>query len=189
MAALSGCNQAGGPRSDQVEQVALLPNKASVAKFAGHVSVDGQPPSRDNGTLFVVLNDPAHPVAGGKASTSCNEQGDFVFTTYLPADGVATGKYVVTFTQFKLDRGQSGGGHGRRLAGPSMSRDYVGPDGLQNLYNDPDKNKDDPKFVVEVAAPGRSDYEFNLEVAGKQPVKAPATYAATRLRTSIAPKL
>jgi hypothetical protein len=189
VSAFSGCNQAGGPRPDQVAQVAQLPNKAIVAKFAGHVSIDGQPPSQDNGTLFVVLNDPAHPVAGGKASTTCDEQGNFAFTTYLPGDGAQTGKYVATFAQLKIDRGQSTGGHGRRMAGPSMSRDYVAPDGLKNLYNDPEKNKDNPSFVVEIAAPGRADYDFNLEVAGKESVKAPGTYAATRLRTSIAPKL
>jgi hypothetical protein len=187
--AFSGCNNGGGARTDQVEQVAQLPNKISVAKFAGHVSVDGQPPSQDNGTLFVVLNDPAHPVAGGKASTSCDEQGNFAFTTYLPGDGAATGKYVVTFTQLKIDQGRGTGGHGRRIAGPSMSRDYGGPDGLKNLFNDPEKNKDDQKFVVEIAAPGRADYDFNLEVDGKESVKAPGTYAATRLKTSISPKL
>jgi hypothetical protein len=35
------------------------------------------------------------------------------------------------------------------------------------LYNDPDKNKDIPEFLVEVTQPGRTDYEFNLTVAGK----------------------
>jgi hypothetical protein len=187
--AFSGCNNGGGQRTDQVEQVAQLPNKVAVGKFAGHVTVDGQTPSQDNGTLFVVLNDPAHLVAGGKASTSCDEQGNFAFTTYLPGDGAATGKYVVTFTQLKIDQGRGTGGHGRRIAGPSMSRDYVGPDGLKNLYNDPEKNKDDQKFVVEIAAPGRADNDFNLEVGGKESVKAPGTYAATRIRTSISPKL
>jgi len=137
----------------------------------------------------VVLNDPAHPVAGGKASTSCDEQGNFAFTTYLAGDGAQTGKYVVTFTLLKIDQGRGTGGHGRRIAGPSMSRDYVGPDGLKNLYNDPEKNKDDQKFVVEIAAPGRADYDFPLEVAGKESVKTAGTYAATHIKTSISPKL
>ncbi len=189
VAAFSGCNNSGGPRTDQVEQVAQLPNKVPVAKFAGHVTVDGQPPSQDNGTLFVVLNDPAHLVAGGKGSTSCDEQGNFSFTTYLPGDGAPTGKYVVTFTLLKIDQGRGTGGHGRRIAGPSMTHDYVGPDGLKNLYNDPERNKDDQKFVVEIAAPGRADYDFNLEVVGKESVKAPGPLATTRLKTSITPKL
>ena len=44
---------------------------------------------------------------------------------------------------------------------------YRGPDGLKNLYNDPDKNKDIKEFVVEVTEPGRTDYEFSLSAAGK----------------------
>ncbi len=182
---LPGCNKAGGPRPDQIAQVAALPNKVPVAKFAGHVSLDGQPPSQDNGTLFVVLNDPQHLVAGGKASTSCDEQGNFAFTTYLAGDGAPTGKYVLTFVQLR-----SGQGGGRaRLGTPSMTRDYSGPDGLKNLYSDPEKNKDNPKFAVEVAEPGKTDYDFDLEVTGKVPVTTPGAYAATRLRTSITPKL
>jgi hypothetical protein len=187
--AFSGCTKTGGARTDQIEQTALLQNKVSVAKFAGHVSVDGQPPAAENGTLFVILNDPAHPVAGGKASTNCDEQGNFSFTTYLPGDGVGVGKYVVTFAQFKSDQGRGTSGHGHRMGSPSMNRDYVGPDGLKNLYNDPDKNKDDSAFAVEVASPGRTDYEFNLELAGKTAVKFPGAFAATRLRTGITPKL
>ncbi len=50
-------------------------------------------------------------------------------------------------------------------------------------------NKDDQKFVVEIAAPGRADYDFNLEVVGKESVKAPGPLATTRLKTSITPKL
>jgi hypothetical protein len=57
------------------------------------------------------------------------------------------------------------------------------------LYSDPEKNKDNPKFVVEIAEPGRTDYDFALEVAANEPVKTPGTYAATRLRTGVVPKL
>lgn len=191
VSALPGCNRADGPRADQIEQVKNLPNKVPVAKFAGHVRVDGQPPSQD-GTLFVILNDPQHLVPGGKTYTNCDEQGHFVFTTYLTGDGAPTGKYVVTLVQFHL--GGAGNGHGATLVRPPgmpgmLSQDYVGPDGLKNLYSDPEKNKDNPNFVVEVADPGRTDYDFNLTVAGSEPVKAPSTYAATRLKTAVIPKL
>jgi hypothetical protein len=187
-AAFAGCNQGGSAtRSDQLEQVSKLPSRVPVAKFAGRVSVDGQP-STQGGTLFVILNDPQHPVKGGKAFARCDEQGNFVFTTYLSGDGAPTGKYVVTFAQLQVGGGtvRGRGGVGRR---PSVSRTYVSPDGLSNLYNDPDKNKDNPNFVVEIADPGRSDYEFNLPVAGKDPIKTPGQYAATDISTTASPKL
>jgi hypothetical protein len=55
----------------------------------------------------------------------------------------------------------------------------VGPDKLNNLYNDPERNKDNPEFMVDVADPGRTDYQFNLSVAGKDPIKTPGKFAAT----------
>ncbi|HEV3299456.1 MAG TPA: hypothetical protein VG055_07435 [Planctomycetaceae bacterium] len=190
VAALPGCNRTDGPRADQIEQADHLPNKVPVAKFAGHVSVDGQPSSQE-GTLFVILNDPQHLVRGGKAYTNCDEQGNFAFTTYLPGDGAPTGKYVVTFVQFHLGGGADRGSRLVRSPGVPgmMSQEYVGPDGLNNLYNDPEKNKDNPNFVVQIADPGRTDYDFNLELAGKEPVKTQRAYAATKLRTAIVPKL
>jgi hypothetical protein len=188
VAALPGCNQSDGTRTDELEQIAKLPNKVTVAKFAGHVSVDGQAPGQDGkgGTLFVILNDSQHPEKEAKAYTSCDAQGDFAFTTYATGDGAPVGKYVVTFAQLHLDRARGrAGGFGR---GPSLTQEYTGPDGLNNLYNDPEKNKDNPTFVVEVAAPGRADYDFSLTVAGKEPVKTPGAHAATRLRSTVTPK-
>jgi hypothetical protein len=186
MAAVQGCNRTGAHRADEIEQISKLPNKVAVAKFAGHVSVDGQPPPLD-GTLFVILNDPQHLVAGGKTYTSCDEQGNFAFTTYLNGDGAPTGKYVVTFVQFHADSGKSG--RAGRYGVPSLSRDYAGPDNLKNLYSDPEKNKDNPSFVIDVADPGRTDYDFNLTVAGQDPVRSPGGYAATRLKSNFTPKL
>jgi len=43
------------------------------------------------------------------------------------------------------------------------------PDGLKNLYNDPDKNAENKDFVVELEPPGRTDCQFNLDLAGKDP--------------------
>jgi hypothetical protein len=134
----------------------------------------------------VILNDPQHLVAGGKAVTNVDSQGDFAFTTYLPQDGAPTGKYIVTFSQ--LRRAPAGRKSGGGITLP-MSQEFVLPDELKNLYSDPEKNKDNPNFLVEIAGSGRTDYNVNLEVAGREPVKSPATYAAARLRTGITPKL
>lgn len=66
-----------------------------------------------------------------------------------PGDGVKTGTYVVTFAQPKLV------GERRR-----------GPDALENLYNDPDKNAQVPEFKIDHQAPEKKDYVFDLKVAG-----------------------
>jgi hypothetical protein len=92
--------------------------------------------------------------------------------TYLAGDGVPVGKYVVEFVQLHLPRQ-------RQRQGGGVARNYVGPDKLNNLYNDPERNKDNPEFMVDVADPGRTDYQFNLSVAGKDPIKTPGKFAAT----------
>jgi hypothetical protein len=186
LAALPGCNKSGGQRTDEAEQIAQLPNKVTVAKFAGHVSVDGQPPAPDakEGTLFVVLNDPQHLDKGAKAQATCDADGNFAFTTYAAGDGAPTGKYVVTFVQLPI---AATGGRAGGVRRPSLTKEYGGPDGLKNLYNDPEKNKDNPTFVVDITPPGRTDYDFSLTVAGKEPVKTPGQYATRQLRTNFAP--
>ncbi len=78
--------------------------------------------------------------------------GDFSFSTYEPQDGIKPGKYVLTFAILK-ERGKFG---------------MVGPDKLNNLYNDPDKNADIAEFKIDHKAPGKSDYSFNLELAGRE---------------------
>jgi hypothetical protein len=61
------------------------------------------------------------------------------------------GKYVLTFALLK-QKGKFG---------------LVGPDRLNNLYNDPDKNATVEGFTIDHQAPGKSDYVFDLKVAGK----------------------
>jgi hypothetical protein len=56
---------------------------------------------------------------------------------------------------------------------------FAGPDELKNLYNDPEKNKNDAAFLVDVQPPGRTDYQFDLSVAGKDPVIKPGPHAVT----------
>jgi hypothetical protein len=174
----SGCTGSShGAREDELTQAAKGAKQMPAAKLAGHVSIDGQPPEA-GAKLFVILNDPAHlqlPKEGPKYYTSCDPDGNFAFTTYLKGDGAPVGKYVVTFAQFHLPKSS-----GPRSVGRMLSREYVGPDGLKNLYSDPDKNKNEKEFNIEVAEPGKSDYEFNLSIVGKDGVN-PGQYAVRRL--------
>jgi hypothetical protein len=163
-AVLGGC----GPQSSQQrfdEAAKQIPGfqKSSVARFGGKVLIDGQPPGEDKDKkVFVVLKDPAHPAEKGKKAV-CNPDGSFDFMTYFPHDGVPAGKYIVTIVQFgRMKTGRSFGGGG---LGPAAL--FGGADGLKGLYSDPDHNAKDDKFVVNVEPPGKSDYEFDLAVAGK----------------------
>jgi hypothetical protein len=179
--ALPGCNRGSGPSDEQRVDQFLKESKivkVPVAKMAGHVSVDNQPPSRE-GRLFVILNDPEHPVPTGKAAASCDAEGNFSFTTYLKDDGVPVGKYVVTFALLHHNRGGGrGGGVGRR---PGIHQEFIGPDDLKNLYSDPEKNKDVPTYIIDVTEPGRTDYDFQLPVAGKDPVPTPGKFAFRKI--------
>jgi hypothetical protein len=128
------------------------------------VTVDGGTQVGED-QLFVFLADPQHLDKQPKTQP-CTKDGTFEFTTYSPGDGVPLGKYVVGFVALHATKKGRG-------AGPASGVvPYHGPDGLKNLYNDPDKNKDIPEFLVDVTQPGRTDYDFNLTVAGKEAGRA-----------------
>jgi hypothetical protein len=149
--------------------------RMNVGKFGGRVTIDGQPPEIKSGTrLFVLLNDPKNLQKLPPRFTAVADDGTFEFMTYLAGDGVPVGQYVVEFVQLHLPRQ----GGQRRTEG--ISRSYIGPDGLKNLYNDPERNKDNKELVVDVTDRGRTDYEFNLAVAGKDALN-PGRYAATAM--------
>jgi hypothetical protein len=182
-AGLAGCNSS--PSTSQALERQFKENpqlkKANVANFAGTVTVDGQPPAKDL-LLFVILNDPQHldenaHLRAPKMSALCDDKGHFAFSTYDIGDGVNAGEYVVTFVE--LHRPTSGNG-ARRLAG-SGARHFVGPDELKNLYNDPDKNKSDPNFKLDLKPPGKADYRFDLVVANVEPVTTPGPNAVTTI--------
>jgi hypothetical protein len=169
-----GCNS-GTPSADQALNKSLETTgatKQNLGKFSGIVTVDGKPPENAGlSRIFVILCDPKKP---SKSNTSppyaaCDEGGKFEFTTYHDGDGVPTGSYVVCFAQLE---------GGLRLGG---KRGLRGPDHLKNLYNDPDKNKDVKEFQVEVTSPGKVDWDFNLQVSGKEPVPTPGPNAFTEL--------
>lgn len=142
--------------------------RQELAKFAGQVTIDGEPPGDlpHGSMLFVSL----HRKQDGQQSAVplqaiCDSTGHFGFSTYLKEDGVPIGSYIVTFV--KLQR------VGRRLFGL--------PDELKNLYSDPEKNSERPEFVVDLQATGKSDYQFDLAVAGQEPIETPGPHAVTRI--------
>jgi hypothetical protein len=173
-AALQGCSEkkSGKEAVDQYFKSNPDAKRATLARFAGNVTIDGQPPEKGGDSkLFLLLNDPQNLQKLPTRFTEVNDDGNFEFMTYLAGDGVPVGKYVVEFVQLHLPRGR-----GRQ--GSGVARTYVGPDKLKNLYNDPEKNKNVPEFMVDVAEPGRTDYQFNLSVAGKD-AASPGKLSAT----------
>jgi hypothetical protein len=142
--------------------------RVNVFPLAGKVTIDGQPPHVVwPDLLLVMLTDPSNPILVGRPCRQCNEAGEFTFGTYTKDDGVAAGKYIVTFAVLRI-----------------TPRGVVGPDQLKNLYNDPDKNQQLPEFNIVHAAPGKRDYVFDLKVAGQEGGDSPGLKALTELRTA-----
>jgi hypothetical protein len=165
VAALAGLLAAGCGSGQNAEQA--LDNamkdagkaKGTVYPLAGKVTIDGQPPKfeKANQRLVVVLNDAEHldVPAIRCPHVEANQNGEFSFTTYMRGDGVKPGKYVLTFGVFQ---------HKQKLG-------YIPPDLLKNLYSDPEVNAKKPEFVIDHKAPGKSDYDSNLQMAGKEAVE------------------
>jgi len=144
----------------------LNTTKANLAKFAGKVTIDGQPPTIARGqVLLVILYDQKNPDKNKiPLYATCKNDGSFEFYRYVAGDGAPVGSYVVLFAELKATR----------------AKGLVQPDALKNLYDDPDKNAQNKDFVAEVAPPGRSDYDFNLDIAGKEPA-TPGPHAVTQI--------
>jgi hypothetical protein len=172
---LGGCGS-GTQTADQALNKALETTggaKENVGKFAGIVTIDGKPPgSMGFVRTLVILWDPQKSATAKTppAYVPCGEDGKFEFNTYGPGDGVPTGSYVLCFAQLKAGLGLGG-----------RERGWKGPDQLKNLYNDPDKNKDNKEFVVDISSPGKTDWDFNLEVTGKEAVANPGPNAFTAI--------
>jgi hypothetical protein len=164
----SGCF--GSRSADQALNNALASagqQKEPIYPLAGQVTIDGLPPKLEkHEALVVMLNEPekldAPPTTRRYVETT--PSGDFCFSTYEPQDGVKPGKYILTFVILR-ERGKFG---------------LIGPDKLNNLYNDPDKNSNIPEFTIDHKAPGKSDYSFNLELAGKE-AASPGPHAITSI--------
>jgi hypothetical protein len=145
-------------------------SERSVVRFAGKVLVDGQPAHAAvaKQKVLVILFDQAQPKlqVGQRPVAWCNERGEFSFTTYRAGDGVEPGEYVVAIAQ---------------LMQHTKDDSFDGPDGLKNLYNDPDKNREVSEFKIKHASPGKTDYVFDLKLAGQDPVAAPGPHAVTEI--------
>jgi hypothetical protein len=155
----TGCNR---PQTEnEALQKALEVNNKSaetVVKFSGTVTVDGQPPAVDRrNPLLVIAYDPKKPPKGRQIpySTRCDKEGHFQFNTYSTGDGLPAGSYIAVFVQPRIEGG----------------------DGLKNLYNDPDKNAKEERFQINLTPPGKSDWSFELAVAGKDRVTEPGEHA------------
>lgn len=140
--------------------------REATAKFGGKVTIDGQKPALERGqSLVVILYDPKKPPENHQIlprAARCRPDGSFAFNTYGTDDGAPVGNYILLFAVLKPDK------HG-----------YRGPDGLKNLYNDPDKNEKIPEYHLDLQPPGKTDWTFDLAVAGKEPVTTPGPHAAT----------
>jgi hypothetical protein len=119
--------------------------------LAGKVTIDGAAPG-DGRTVIVMLNGNV----GGKVEpycAFCKPDGTFRFE-----GGHSPGRFVITIAKL------------RKMKRVEWTQ-YVGPDELKNLYNDPDKNARRPEFVIRHEAPGKEDYLFDLKVAGQAPAQ------------------
>jgi hypothetical protein len=183
MVAIEGCGEnktLDRAADEQAKQSGY--DKQSLAKLAGRVTVDGQPPAADT-TLVVILNDPEHldATANGKSPSLysvCGAQGDFALMT-------KPGKYIVTFAE--LHQAESPRAGARAVGrGPGVNSAFSRgnlrpPDELKNLYNDPNKNAQEEKFKLDLKPPGQEDYQIDLAVAGKEAVATPGPHAVTRI--------
>lgn len=169
--AFSGCSSSSSPAQRvETELTKIGKSTTPVSPLAGKVEVDGQAPQGvlASQRIVVVLFDQAKPTLGvaERPFAVCNERGEFAFTTYSNSDGVPPADYVVTFAQLCV-RAKDGS--------------LIGPDGLKNLYNDPDKNEKSEQFLIKHAAPGKKDYAFELKEAGQEPATAPGPRAVTEM--------
>ncbi len=165
-AALAGCsNTQSAEQASEIQLKEANATRMPLARFAGTVTIDGQPPSLErNQALLVMLYDLKNPSADSlPLYVACDPNGHFEFSTYQRGDGVRVGSYAVLFGKFRIN--------------PFGNAGTTSGDLLNNLYNDPDKST----FKYDLTPPGQTDYVFDLAVAGKQPIASPGPHAVTRI--------
>jgi hypothetical protein len=131
----------------------------TVYPLGGKITIDNEPPvaKAETARLVAIAYDSAKADVKAKDNARAFVKPDGSFE--LPP--LAPGKYVILFAQL---------GYNPRMG-------FIGPDGLKNLYNDPDVNSKKPEFLIDHQAPGKTDYTFNLSVAGETPPAAPGPKA------------
>jgi hypothetical protein len=154
-----GCGKEGAEQAFNRAMSESGKTREKTYPLAGKVTIDGQTPKLPDRSyrLIVVLNDPENPnvPAFQRPHVEVKKNGEFAFSTSGQGDGIEPGKYIVTFGVFQR----------RTKFG------FIPPDKLHNLYSDPDANAKNPEFAIDHKAPGRNDYEFKLEMAGKAPAE------------------
>jgi len=101
-----------------------LPERKETFPVTGEVYVDGQPAAQLQVTCHDVKGiDTAAPTV---SSALTGPDGKFAISTYLSADGVPAGEYLLTFVWGRFDM---------------LSKSYGGPDKLKGRYTDPQKSQ------------------------------------------------
>ena len=148
----AGCTHTASTaeRIDEAYQSSGM-KRGAVCPLAGRVTIDNEAPDlkKKRMALIVMACDASKPsaAADGNPYVPARADGSFEF----PDGGVPPGKYVMVFA----------------LMNHRKKRGFEGPDGLKNLFNDPDVNATKPEFVVDLQAPGRKDMSINLNLAGE----------------------
>ena len=159
----AGCGGESAQQAIARRQKELNLPPRDVVKFSGTVTIDGQPPEIPDGhALLLALCAPNDPPPDKKPPRYAivHKDGNFQFSE----DGVVPGSYVVAFAL--LRRGKPGS--------------FRGPDSLHNLYNDPEKNASLEGFALDLKSPGKPNANFNLTVAGQEPVASPGPKALVK---------
>jgi len=134
-------------------------NPVTAYPLGGKITVDDELPAAKSETarLVAIAYDAAKPEAKANSSATAivKPDGSFEFPLLPP------GKYVMLFAQL---------GYNPRMG-------FLGADSLKNLYNDPEVSSKKPEFLIDHQAPGKTDYTFNLSVAGETPPAAPGPKA------------
>jgi hypothetical protein len=165
----AGCNRTQtGKEALQKQLAANGQTLTTISKFSGKVTIDGNAPDfgKSGQMLLIMLYDPNSPPSSQSPlqRATVDKKGEFAFQTYDKGDGAKAGSYIVLFTAMKPHRGGA----------------FSGPDGLNNLYNDPDENKKNASFQVDLTGPGCTDCSFDLVLAGHSPAE-PGPRAVTKI--------
>jgi hypothetical protein len=137
---------------------------ATVYPLAGTVTVDNQPAAlKSRKWSVVVMASDASKPSGAPTGQFVPVRSDGAFE--FPDGGIPPGKYVLLFAALQRNK----------------KKGWVGPDALNNLFNDPEVNGKKEQFTIDHQAPGKTNYSFNLSVAGETPVTAAGPRALTHI--------
>ena len=167
--ATAGCQHSQS--ASQAMMIALQQtgrSKEAVFPFAGTVTIDGQPPKLEGRqSLIVMLFDTTKPdlKLSQRPFVECDDAGKFAFSTYEKGDGIKPGTYVVAVAELM----------------ETKPRLWLGPDRLNSLYNDPDRNAENRDFKIDHGPSGKKNHEFRLTRAGAEPVENPGPHAVTAI--------